>query len=68
MFNFSKENKTLSFSCVFIIYIFFIFIFKGDSGGPLHVKGIYGQLEVIGMYIFNNNKLKFYFIFNFKFF
>ncbi|KAL6262143.1 hypothetical protein P5V15_007240 [Pogonomyrmex californicus] len=21
---------------------------KGDSGGPLHVKGIYGQLEIIG--------------------
>lgn len=29
-------------------YIFIYFYLKGDSGGPLLVKGTYGQLDVIG--------------------
>lgn len=37
----------IHFLCLFL----FLFLFKGDSGGPLHVKGIYGQLEVVGMYL-----------------
>jgi len=49
--------KTINFN------FFFHFYFKGDSGGPLLVKGICEQLEVVGMYLIIINYIKFYFMY-----
>jgi len=55
LFHKNKERIIfiLLFLCVHNIY-FYLYCYvhlKGDSGGPLHVKGVHGQLEVIGMYL-----------------